>query len=338
MTGIRILFYEEVTTMKKRNSFIIALALTLIIQLCAVFPVFAEGETPVIGAPAELSVSSQYNNKAVMTWTPVEGAAGYEVWRDGQLLTSTTENTYRNTGLKAKKKYAYQVRAYTADGKYSNFTAAVNIKAKKRAPKVLVVDTSARNTPVVRKLKKAGCKTTRTTKASKVDPKKYDALVIPGGGDIDASFYGQKNDSRNYWINKKLDKVQIAAVKAFAKEGKPILGICRGSQVINVAFGGTLNQHIGWHIGRRSISTRSGAWQKGTYSGKVYHSHHQAVNKLGKGLKATQWDKSDGTIEGIEHKTLPVYGVQWHPESPFSGKGYKLFKKFTKTIKKQLAE
>lgn len=324
--------------MRKRRVFTVILSMILVIQLLTVLPVFAEGEMPSLGAPAELSVSSQYNNKAVMTWTPVEGAAGYEVWRNGKLLTTTTESAYRNTGLKAKKKYSYQVRAYTSDGKYSDFTAAVNIKAKKRAPKVLVVDTSARNTPVVRKLKKAGCKTTRTIKASKVDPKKYDALVIPGGGDIDASFYGQANDSRNYWIKKKLDKVQIAAVKAFAKEGKPILGICRGSQVINVAFGGTLNQHIGWHLGRRSISTRSGAWQKGTYSGKVYHSHHQAVSKLGKGLNATQWDKSDGTIEGFEHKSLAVYGVQWHPESPFSGKGYKLFTKFTKVIKKQLAD
>ena len=215
--------------MKKRKSLVVTLAMILIIQLAAVFPVFAEGETPAVGAPAELSVSSQYNNKAIMTWTQVEGAAGYEVWRNGKLLTSTTENTYRNTGLKAKKKYTYHVRAFTADGQYSAFTSPVNIKAKKRAPKVLVVDTSVRNTPIVRKLKKAGCKTTRTTKASKVDPKKYDALVIPGGGDIDASFYGQNNDSRNYWINKKLDKVQIAAVKAFAKEGKTVLGIRRGS-------------------------------------------------------------------------------------------------------------
>ena len=324
--------------MKKRNSFIIVLAIILILQLCAVFPVFAEGEIPAVAAPADLSVSSQYNNKAVMEWTPVEGAAGYEIWRNEKLLTSTKENIYRNTGLKAKKKYTYKVRAYTDDGQYSDFTATVKIKAKKRAPKVLVVDTSPRNTPVVRKLKKAGCKVTRTKKASKVNPKKYDALVIPGGGDIDASFYGQSNDSHNYWINKNLDKVQIAAVKAFAKEKKPILGICRGSQVINVAFGGTLNQHIGWHIGRRSISTRKGAWAKGTYSGKVYHAHHQAVKKLGKGLRSVQWDKADGTIEGIEHKKLPIYGVQWHPENPLSGKGYKLFKKFTKTINKQLAQ
>lgn len=149
------------------------------------------------------------------------------------------------------------------------------------------------------------------------DPEKYDGLIIPGGGnDIDPEIYGAKDSGKNYSPDKKYDKRQIKAVKKFAKAKKPIFGICRGLQVINVAFGGTLKQDIKRHGGYRYVKNKKGSWIR-SVQGKthiVFCSHHQAIKKLGEDLIATSYDKSTNNIEAIEHKTLPIYAVQWHPD------------------------
>ena len=235
------------------------------------------------------------------------------------------------------------MRAYALNGTtkvYGPFSKAVKIKAKKRAPRVLIVDNSAQSVPVAARLRAAGCKVTRTYSLSKVKASKYDALVIPGGADINAKFYGQANNPNNHDIDSNKDKIQIESVKRFVKAKKPVLGICRGAQVINVALGGTLNQHIGgYHVNYRTVTIKKGSWLYSKYGStkSTYHYHHQCVSSLGKGLVATQWDASDGRIEGFEHKTLPVYGVQWHPELGTSGGG-KVFSAFKTTITKQLAK
>jgi putative glutamine amidotransferase len=151
----------------------------------------------------------------------------------------------------------------------------------------------------------------------KANPAKYDGLVIPGGGDVDPALYGQKKNRHDFGINRKLDLLQFKLIRKFAKANKPVLGICRGAQVINVAFGGTLYQHIkGWHERNRKVKIAKGSWLYNMFGSveTTYHSHHQCALKLGKGIKATQWDAKDGRIEAIEHVEYPVYGLQWHPE------------------------
>ncbi len=145
----------------------------------------------------------------------------------------------------------------------------------------------------------------------------YDALVLGGGGDVEPSLYGESNQgSRNVDVNE--DKLQMAAIKKFVEAGKPVFGVCRGEQVLNVYFGGTLIQDRSGHMGGyRAVSTAEGSLFEGVMPNgySAYHSHHQCVKDLGSGLWATAYDTKDGTIEGFEHKSLPVFGVQYHPEA-----------------------
>ncbi len=150
----------------------------------------------------------------------------------------------------------------------------------------------------------------------------YDGLLLPGGGDISPIFYHRKNrGSTNICISE--DIVQLLMFHHFIEQKKPILGICKGMQIINVALGGTLIQTLptaklhAWHNGDRYHPTTI---TKGSLLSSLYGSdmitgsaHHQAVCMLGTGLKSTQ-HAHDGVIEGLEHETLPILGLQWHPE------------------------
>ena len=101
---------------------------------------------------------------------------------------------------------------------------------------------------------------------------------------------------------------------------KPVLGICRGLQVLNVFFGGTLIQDLPGHsqaAGRdRLHRVRTAPSPLQDLFGEtlvVNSAHHQAADRLGQGLRAVQW-AIDGTVEAVIHQSLPVWGVQWHPE------------------------
>ena len=150
----------------------------------------------------------------------------------------------------------------------------------------------------------------------------YDGLVLCGGNDIDPAFFGEPiNGSVD--VDRKLDEWEFSLMKSFLEADKPILGICRGCQLINVYFDGTLCQHL-----PNAADHKSNADQdlihpvqalKGSLAEKLYGTefvvnsvHHQAIQRLGTGLKATMFAES--VIEGIEHESLPVLGVQWHPE------------------------
>jgi putative glutamine amidotransferase len=152
-----------------------------------------------------------------------------------------------------------------------------------------------------------------------------DGLILPGGGDIFPIFYDQlDNGSKN--INMDLDILQFRAFQFFLSEKKPILGICRGLQVINVALKGSLIQDLPPESAARhsyqkedkyhSSVTRAGSFLRELYGENpvINSAHHQAIDKLGEDLEAIQWCPDDNCIEAIVHKSLPVLGVQWHPE------------------------
>lgn len=157
----------------------------------------------------------------------------------------------------------------------------------------------------------------------------YDALLLPGGGDITPAFFGQKNQgSKN--IDTELDIIQFQALELFVKWKHPILGICKGMQVINVYFGGTVIQHIeessrhAWENGDKMHAT---SILPDSFLGKLYgermitnSAHHQAIGKLGRELRIIQ-TADDGIIEGIVHEKLPILGVQWHPERQLFSSG-----------------
>ncbi|MCI8528422.1 MAG: gamma-glutamyl-gamma-aminobutyrate hydrolase family protein [Lachnospiraceae bacterium] len=151
------------------------------------------------------------------------------------------------------------------------------------------------------------------------------ALLLPGGGDITPAFFGEKNHgSRN--IDTELDILQLQALDLAVRKGLPVLGICKGLQIINVGFGGTLTQDMelqevtrhGYDNGDKyhsSIIVRN-SWLYPLYGDKttVNSAHHQAISKLGNGLAAVQHCPEDQCIEAITHQSLPIIGVQWHPE------------------------
>jgi len=146
-----------------------------------------------------------------------------------------------------------------------------------------------------------------------------DGLVLCGGGDIDPSFYGEA-PCGSMPPDLLRDKSEFFLFEKYYSAGKPIFGICRGVQLINVALGGTLIQHLkstDAHKGENDIiHTVENTANTPAYTlfGKkmtVNSSHHQACGKTGQGLSVMQVHY-DGTAEGIYGKR--IIGVQWHPE------------------------
>lgn len=149
-----------------------------------------------------------------------------------------------------------------------------------------------------------------------------DALLLPGGGDIDPSlFYEVNKGSVN--IDAELDKKQLALLHQFVTAGKPILGICKGMQLINVYFGGGIIQHLPTahlHTWNGEDRVHMTAAVPGSILAQLYgkrfqtnSAHHQAIGRPGEGLKVIQYAE-DRVAEAICHESLPILGVQWHPE------------------------
>lgn len=151
---------------------------------------------------------------------------------------------------------------------------------------------------------------------------RLDGLVIAGGPDVDPSRYGAERDPRCGPEARARDSWELALVEAALTSGTPLLGICRGMQLLNVALGGTLVQHIDGHVeapgvfGRHAVKPVPGSLYAGLVGEEVSVPtyHHQAVDRLGAGLTAGAY-AGDGTVEAVE---LPgpgwALGVQWHPE------------------------
>lgn len=144
-------------------------------------------------------------------------------------------------------------------------------------------------------------------------------LLLTGGGDLEPWRYGQANTASR-GLEPERDAAELLLLEQFTAAGKPVLGICRGLQAINVFFGGTLIQDLPGHgavDGRdRLHAVRTAPDALFGLFGEdalVNSAHHQAAGQLGHGLRAVQW-APDGIVEALVHQTLPVLGVQWHPE------------------------
>jgi len=196
--------------------------------------------------------------------------------------------------------------------------------------------------PYIDALRRAGARTLIVSPGETNDPEEilepFDGLVLVGGGDVDPSRYGAAPDTaHNYGVEEDRDELEIGLLRAADRLHVPTLAICRGMQVMNVAFGGTLHQHLPDMPGllehgvpvADTISTHEVASAPGsrlsatTKSGPLMCSshHHQGVDRLGTDLVATG-HSPDGLIEAIELRPndpddvhLPwMVGVQWHPE------------------------
>lgn len=165
-------------------------------------------------------------------------------------------------------------------------------------------------------------------------------LLLPGGGDITPAFFGQTDHGSNN-IDTELDILQLQALEFFLRQKKPVLGICKGLQLINVCLGGTIIQHIDtaeahrWkgsdqthYVYHSGLSRTDFFYQLYGLSAQVNSAHHQAIDKLGEDLHPVCRAK-DNIIEGIMHTSLPVIAVQWHPERIPDGSGDRLLQYFT---------
>lgn len=155
-----------------------------------------------------------------------------------------------------------------------------------------------------------------------------DGLLLTGGSDVDPARYGASADERTDLPRADRDAWEIALVHAALAAQVPVLAVCRGLQILNVALGGTLHQHLPDTVGhdghRGMLGSFVGhvvAFAEGSVLATIYGPavdvpthHHQGVDRLGKGLVPTAWAE-DGLVEAV---TLPgqpwLVGVQWHPE------------------------
>lgn len=161
-----------------------------------------------------------------------------------------------------------------------------------------------------------------------------DAIILPGGGDITPAFFGERN-AGSVNIDTELDILQFQALDYAIRCRKPVLGICKGMQIINVAFGGTIIQDLPTSLyhkycGRdqyHDTTILKGSCLYDLYgsSARVNSAHHQAVGRLGTDLTPIQHCPIDSCVEAVSHEYLPILGLQWHPErldpaqTPLSG-------------------
>ena len=163
-----------------------------------------------------------------------------------------------------------------------------------------------------------------------------DGILFSGGSDLDPDLYGQELHPETFGIVKERDQAELALLEAALARDMPVLAVCRGSQILNVARGGDLVQHLPDVVGDEKHKHTPGVFSDhdvdvepksrlGELLGDrapVKSHHHQGFGKLGEGLRETAWAE-DGTIEGLEDPSRRfALGVLWHPEA---GEDFALF-------------
>ena len=181
----------------------------------------------------------------------------------------------------------------------------------------------------------------------------YDGLLLAGGDDMDPALFDQINmGSRG--IDRARDEAELALLDSFLGAGKPVLAICRGHQVVNVWLGGDLIQDLDpalapFHGGGGEDRVHSILAGPGSLLHRLYgpvlavnSTHHQALGRLGDGLTATAWSEG-GIIEAVEHRSLPLISVQFHPERmtgerarPDTVDGGAVFRSFLDMVRKSV--
>ena len=163
--------------------------------------------------------------------------------------------------------------------------------------------------------------------------RELEALVLMGGADVCPASYGEAPLAPQWHGDRIRDDYEIALLRAFVAQGKPVLGICRGVQVINVAMGGTLYQDIPtqrpdalrhrsqalYEKNCHATSIVAGSGLARLYPGrtlvKTNSVHHQAIKDLGRDLTVEAWSEPDRIVEAVRFRgSSYLFGVQWHPE------------------------
>ncbi|MDH6365173.1 putative glutamine amidotransferase [Enterococcus sp. PF1-24] len=166
----------------------------------------------------------------------------------------------------------------------------------------------------------------------KVEAKDYisqiDKLILTGGQDISPKFYGQATSDLAGEGSVVRDEFELALIDEALLQNKPIFAVCRGMQLLNVAFGGTLLQDISYkssiqHMQSptpKEVPTHDIMLKESSLLAKIYGNvakvnsfHHQAIDQLSSDFQKTAWS-SDDIIEGIENQRQNLLGVQWHPD------------------------
>jgi putative glutamine amidotransferase len=159
---------------------------------------------------------------------------------------------------------------------------------------------------------------------------RIDALIVGGGADIDAAIHGAEPHAETKGTNPARDEFELALASRALEREMPLLGVCRGMQILNVATGGTIDQHLPERVGHERHRPIPGTWTEhevrlapgslaaqaaGSERLSIKSHHHQGIGEIGEGLEATGWATDDEVIEAIESPgggfTL---GVLWHPE------------------------
>ena len=157
-----------------------------------------------------------------------------------------------------------------------------------------------------------------------------DALIVTGGaGDVNPALYGQERHPETGPIQDERDAYELALVRKALEREVPILGICRGMEILNVVYGGGLEQHLPDVVGHEEHRHTPGTYSDhdvrlepgslaaraaGEERSQVKSHHHQGVREIGSGLAVTGW-ADDDTVEALEDPSCPfVLGVLWHPE------------------------
>jgi putative glutamine amidotransferase len=177
-----------------------------------------------------------------------------------------------------------------------------------------------------------------------------DGLIVSGGGDVDPNSYGEPDQGKSYDVRRSADQFEIDLVREAGRRALPTMGICRGFQILQAAFGGKLAQDLHAIFPEHPKNEGDAAFILGqkhpvhlaedSLLAEIYGSterqvntiHHQCVTELGEGFKAIAWSE-DGLIEAVQSETdWFAFGVQWHPEKMGDASEQKVFEAFFRYV------